>query len=261
MLVLSRKTNEKIVFPAIGASVQVVSTKPGAVRLGIEAPPDVLVYREEVLRRKGLAAQVMAPPGPGGAEALRKVRHAIRNRLNCATIGLALMRRELEAGMADAVQSTLDKVDQELRALRGELEGAFEAKALPRPPTFRRKALLVEDDPNECELLAGFLRLAGLEVDTAGDGTDALDYLRARGRPDVLLLDLILPRCDGASTVRAIRGDPDLRGLKIFAVSGTSPAQFGVASGPDGIDRWFPKPLDPEILLRELHRELGAGPG
>ena len=49
MLVLSRRPNEKVLFPSINASVQVVAIKPGVVRLGIEAPAEVVVFREEVM--------------------------------------------------------------------------------------------------------------------------------------------------------------------------------------------------------------------
>src|SRR5207247_7632458 len=111
---------------------------------------------------------------------------------------------------------------RELRLLqervRSEAENVFprrEGKLAPK-----RKALLVEDNPQERELMALFLRSEGLDVDTAGDGCDALDYLKARGRPDVVLLDMGLPRLDGPATLRKIRQDPACAGLKIFAVSG-----------------------------------------
>ena len=51
MLVLSRRRNEKIVLPHLGITVQVVAIKPGVVRLGIEAPPEVAVCREELLNK------------------------------------------------------------------------------------------------------------------------------------------------------------------------------------------------------------------
>jgi carbon storage regulator CsrA len=51
MLVLSRRLNEKVVLPGLGVTVQVVSVKPGVVRLGIEAPPEVRVLRQELLQR------------------------------------------------------------------------------------------------------------------------------------------------------------------------------------------------------------------
>jgi carbon storage regulator CsrA len=49
MLVLSRRLGEKIVLPSLGVTVQVLALRRGAVRLGIEAPPDVAVLREELV--------------------------------------------------------------------------------------------------------------------------------------------------------------------------------------------------------------------
>jgi carbon storage regulator CsrA len=245
MLVLSRRTTEEVVLPGIETTIQVVGVRGNVVRLGITAPEGVAVYRKELLDRMDPAARP-GPLAPGSS-------HFWRNRLNTASVGLALLRGQLQAGQADSAQATLDKIDQALRALHERVDAA------PRPaPAPRRKALLVEDDPNECELLAGFLRLAGLEVTTAGDGCDALDHLRKEGRPDVVLLDMILPRCDGPTTVRAIRSDPSWSALKIFAVSGQAPEHFGLDPAGAGIDRWFRKPLDPTALLRELNRELRA---
>jgi carbon storage regulator CsrA len=52
MLVLSRRLHEKVVFPGLNVTVQVVAIKPGVVRIGIEAPPDVAVVREEILAER-----------------------------------------------------------------------------------------------------------------------------------------------------------------------------------------------------------------
>jgi carbon storage regulator CsrA len=242
---MSRRPGEKIVFPGIDATVQVVGVKGAVVRLGVEAPAEVVVHRAEVLARLGEQAEAA---GPSAAEA----RHHVRNRLSAAAVGLALLRRQLAAGLAEDAAGTLARVDEELRAVTG----AFAAPA-PRPGPARR-ALLVEDDHNERELLAGFLRMAGVEVAPAGDGAEALEYLKAHPRPDAVLLDMLLPRCDGPTTVRALRDDPAYAGLKIIGVSGHPPERFGIADGPAGVDRWFRKPLDPEKLLAELHREVWA---
>jgi DNA-binding response OmpR family regulator len=119
----------------------------------------------------------------------------------------------------------------------------------------RKHALLVEDDANESELLAGYLRLSGFDVDTASDGCDALEYL-GKCHPDVVLLDMQMPRCDGPTTISAIRGNPEHRDLKVFAVSGGMPADLGVTVGPAGVDRWFRKPLNPLMLVKELRRDF-----
>jgi carbon storage regulator CsrA len=59
MLVLSRRLNERIVLPGLGITIEVVAVKPGVVRLGIEAPPDVPVFREEVLDRSPVRAAAL----------------------------------------------------------------------------------------------------------------------------------------------------------------------------------------------------------
>lgn len=255
MLVLSRRLNEKIVFPALNATVQVVAVKPGSVRLGIEAPSDVLVLREEVVGRRG------AGPAPRDAAdaALQWLNHLFRNRLGLTAVGPAPPRQPPQGVSARDLERTLDELERALQDLRGQVEGAVQNRARPRLPTRRRKALLVEDNRNERELLAAYLRLSGLEVDTAGDGADALDYLRG-ARPDVVLLDMRMPRCDGPTTVRAIRGDPAHAGLKIYAVTGCAPGEVPLACGPGGIDRWFQKPFDPQELVRQLRQEFDAAP-
>ena len=59
MLVLSRRLHEKVLFPGLNITVQVVSIKPGVVRIGIEAPPDVRIVREEILAQ---------PPAPAATD-------------------------------------------------------------------------------------------------------------------------------------------------------------------------------------------------
>ncbi len=87
-------------------------------------------------------------------------------------------------------------------------------QALPAKTRRAWKALLVEDNANKSNLLAGYLRMTGFEVDTAGDGADALDYLRSHDRPDVVLLDMLMPRCDGPTTIGRIAAIPLSKGSK-----------------------------------------------
>ena len=75
--------------------------------------------------------------------------------------------------------------------------------------------------------------------------------------PDAIVLDMRMPRCDGATMVRQIRCDPRFQGVKLFAVSGAEPAALGVTLGPEGVDRWFAKPVEPERLLAAVSQELG----
>ena len=74
--------------------------------------------------------------------------------------------------------------------------------------------------------------------------------------PDVVLLDIHMPRFDGGKTISAIRNNPDYRGLKLFAVTGSRPEETDICVGPTGVDRWFVKPLNPNALLDALQADL-----
>jgi carbon storage regulator CsrA len=249
MLVLTRRPDETIVLPGPGVTVRVLSTKNNAVRIGIEAPPDVTVLRGEVQDRQ---RQWTAP------DAAAPVRGLTNRRVETARKGLAEARKQLAAGQTAEAAETLRCIDEDLALLERRLGGIPAAHPEPGLP---QRALVVEDNPNERELLALFLRNAGLDVDTARDGTDALDYLHTHTCPDVVLLDMGLPRCDGATMVRTVRQDPAYAGLRIFAVTGHSPDEFGLGQGPNGVDRWYHKPIDPAELVRGMRRDLETSHG
>jgi CheY-like chemotaxis protein len=228
------------------------------VRLGIEAPEEVGIFREEVwLRGSSSEGQKNASTDLSPDSRVAKLSRLICNRLTVTEVGLAVLRKQLQDGLLQDGEETVDEIEDDLQLLRARLER--ESLNTPAQTAAKHlKALLVEDDHNERELLAGFLRQAGLEVATAGDGVDAVDHLRKARRPDFVLLDMLMPRCDGPATLQAIRGEPAWAGLKIFALSGHSPDYFGIDPDAAGIHRWFRKPVDPEELLRELSDELGG---
>ncbi len=253
MLVLSRRLGDKLVFPDLNTTVEVLQMTGKTVRLGIKAPADVLVLRHELGEARSR--------GRGAGAALQQLsaamRHRLRNQLHTAKLALTLADKQLEAELTVQARATLAKALDEFNHIEAEL-----APPLPPPvakePAPEVHALLVEDDANESELLAGILRMSGIHCDTAGDGCQALDYLHHHTRPDVVLLDMRMPRCDGPATISAIRHDPLLRGLKVFAVSGTSQADAGLSTGPEGVDRWFSKPIDPSRLVSAMRQELLA---
>src|SRR5690606_9656984 len=131
----------------------------------------------------------------------------------------SLLRRQLEAGKPADAQTTLQMVlssiseaEKAHQLAKAEIEAERALRRIPR-------ALLVEDDANERCLLAGFLRSSGFEVDQAEDGAEAIEYLAAHEKPDIVLLDMLMPRIDGPQTVRTIRSNPRHQGIKIYAVS------------------------------------------
>ncbi len=247
MLVISRRANENLVFPGFNAVIRVLELNRATVRLGIEAPRDVTVLRGELAARDVDGGKAAAPaPDP-----------TLDRKLAALNVLLGVARLQLDAGIGQAAEDTLDQARRDLEALRPPRDAAPPMPVL-EPGKRRRTALLVEDNANERELLARLLRLAGIDVDTAGDGADALDYLRRREAPDVVLLDMGLPRCDGPTAVREIRRDPRTAGLKVFAVSGHLPSEYHWEGPSQRIDAWFSKPIDPEALLERLGTELPA---
>jgi carbon storage regulator CsrA len=262
MLVLSRKSQETIVLPSLGISVQILEIRPGVVRLGINAPPEVTVMRGELSHREAEwgRGQPRAADGAAAPVTSREFTGSLLDSLTSTGVGLGLLRLQLDAECTVEAKATLAALQHDFQLLLHGVTGELTARPRSSPATApkRQKALLVEDDGNQRELLAGFLRHSGLVVDTAGDGADALDYLRTCGTPDLVLMDMGLPRVDGPTTVREIRRDPAFAGLKIFGVTGRLPSEFDLACGPAGVDRWFRKPLDPAALVHDLAEEMEA---
>lgn len=261
MLVLTRREEQKIVFPTMGVTVEVLRIRGNVAKIGINAPAEIPVLREEIAGDRPFENVASTPLS-------REARHSLRNRLNASTIALHLLRRQIEMGKAEDAETTFRKILAEFTGLERELApvGPAPAPVLKRSEPARQptmsplgrhlRALLVEDDLNECELLAGYLRMCGFDVSSVNDGADALAHLSSHTLPDVVLLDMVMPRCDGARTVEVIRRTPAFSALKVFAVSGTNPDDLGVVTGPRGVDRWFSKPVNPESLVREMSREL-----
>jgi CheY-like chemotaxis protein len=80
--------------------------------------------------------------------------------------------------------------------------------------------LVVDDDPNLVRLMIKFLKLEGFAPVGAGNGEEALAYLRSGGDASVILLDLRMPVMDGWTFRREQRGDPGLADIPIVVLSG-----------------------------------------
>jgi carbon storage regulator CsrA len=245
MLVLSRKENEKVVFPHLGIALSVLRVGGGKVRLGIEAPDDVAVVRREIASEEQLAefsARLMQKVKPAS--------HEMRNKLHATMLGLCLVHKQLSRGLIEQAEETLEALLADMQGLDVEI-GTRNRLASPG----RRRALVVEDNSNERQLLAGYLSLSGFDVEAVDDGLKALDYLASHERPDAVVLDMQLPRLGGADAVGVLRSDPKFEGLKVYAVSGMDLQEARVTVGPQGVNHWFSKPLNPSELVERILAE------
>ena len=127
MLVLSRRENEKVVFANLGVSVEVLRLAGKVVRLGIDAPAEIQILREELT--DPAAAGDPSAKGTAPAALLTKtLRHTIRNRLNIASLGLQVLQRRLESGDEDAAEATIAKIFNELSEIDAVLDSSKQAE-------------------------------------------------------------------------------------------------------------------------------------
>ena len=118
-------------------------------------------------------------------------------------------------------------------------------------PAVAHRVLVVDDNPDVVESLALFLQVTGHEVETAHDGLEAVESAE-RYRPDLVLLDLGMPRLDGYAACRSIRGYPWGRNMVIVALTGWGQDDDRRKTEEAGFDGHLVKPVDPGTLQRLL---------
>jgi two-component system phosphate regulon response regulator PhoB len=118
------------------------------------------------------------------------------------------------------------------------------------------KVLVVDDEPDMVEMLGYHLREAGYGIGTAMDGVEALEIVRTE-RPDLILLDLMLPGMDGFEVCKALRRDPVTAAIPVIVVSARSMELDRVLALELGADDYVTKPFSPRELLLRIRRSLG----
>src|SRR5690349_3581461 len=90
------------------------------------------------------------------------------------------------------------------------------------------KVLIVDDHDDICRVMARLVRRAGHEAEYVTGGEAALEYLRAAGAPlpDLVILDVMMPRVDGLQVLRAVREDERTAGVPVVMFSAMSDARF-----------------------------------
>jgi DNA-binding response OmpR family regulator len=124
------------------------------------------------------------------------------------------------------------------------------------PMTTRGKILVADDEPNIVTALEFLLHHAGYEVVVAHDGQEALEAI-ARERPDLVLLDVTMPRRSGFEVCQAVKSDARLEATRILLLSARS-RDTDVAKGLAlGADAYMTKPFSTQELLARVAALLG----
>jgi two-component system, cell cycle response regulator DivK len=119
----------------------------------------------------------------------------------------------------------------------------------------RPLVLLVEDYQDAREMYTEYLRHSGYDVEEASNGYEAIEKAAAL-LPDIILMDLALPRMDGWEATRRLKGGEHTKDIPIVALTGHALAGHADTAQKAGCDSFVTKPCLPDALVAEVKRTL-----
>jgi CheY-like chemotaxis protein len=125
------------------------------------------------------------------------------------------------------------------------------------------KLLVVDDEPDAVLILAETLSARGYEVTTAGRGEQAIMLARAE-KPDLILLDILMPDMDGTQVAAALQEDPTTRNIPVIFLTcliTKKTQEIGLRYHDAGQYAFMSKPYDLDNLLTEINRLIGVHVG
>jgi len=114
------------------------------------------------------------------------------------------------------------------------------------------RILVVDDDDDIREVMQELLVAEGFQVDVARDGLDALGKLDREASPPLILLDMMMPRMDGETFLKMLRGKPALANASVVVISGNGAARD--KAGAFQAAGCLVKPFELDELLELVHR-------
>jgi twitching motility two-component system response regulator PilH len=117
--------------------------------------------------------------------------------------------------------------------------------------------LIVDDSPTEVHLLRQFLEKAGFETDAAQDGSECLAKARAR-RPDVVIMDIVMPGMNGYQATRELSRDPETASIPVVMVTTKGNETDRVWGMRQGACDYLVKPVTEEQLVTRVRAALNA---
>ena len=119
--------------------------------------------------------------------------------------------------------------------------------------------LVVEDYSDAREMYAAYLQFSGFEVAEATNGVEAVEMAETL-MPDIILMDLALPRMDGWEATRRLKGNDRTRHIPVVALTGHALAGHAEGARQAGCDAFVTKPCLPDALVAEIKRLLELPP-
>ncbi|MBI3911670.1 MAG: response regulator [Armatimonadetes bacterium] len=123
----------------------------------------------------------------------------------------------------------------------------------------KKKILVVDDQPHIVRLVEVNLQKANFEVVTAADGEEGWDKICSE-RPDLIILDVIMPKKDGFQVLHDLKTHPDLRSIPVIMLTVKTQNADIVESLREGADLYLPKPFHPVELVSLVKRMLDSRP-
>lgn len=117
------------------------------------------------------------------------------------------------------------------------------------------RILVVDDQPHIVRLIQLNLERENFEVISAGDGEEGLEKARSE-RPDLVILDVIMPKMDGFEVLRSIKADPDLAPTPVIMLTVKTQSADIVEGLREGAELYLPKPFHPKELVALIKRVL-----
>jgi PAS domain S-box-containing protein len=126
------------------------------------------------------------------------------------------------------------------------------------PNGHRPTILLIEDTEEVVMMLVDYLEMAGYKIVTAQDGVDGLEQAKLT-RPDLILMDIQMPRMDGFETTQKLRNDPQFRNIPIIALTALAMPNDRQRCLDAGMDDYISKPVNLKALTKTIQKLLSLG--